>query len=133
MPATEKKKLTKQQLKQFSAAVADAKDSAKTWPDFWNAVGGIGGPIARIFPTQEERVLLSQSDEYRQFTDHLAEMQKSGNHLVDQVESASGAIALRLPKSMHAALKVEAEAEDVSVNQLILAKLAVQLRTACSA
>jgi len=36
---------------------------------------------------------------------------------------------VRLPKSLHAALAREAEAEGVSLNQLVVAKLALHLQT----
>ena len=49
-----------------------------------------------------------------------------------RASSASGAISLRLPQALHAALMNEAEQEGVSLNQLCLAKLAVQLREAVS-
>ena len=42
--------------------------------------------------------------------------------------SANGAISVRLPRSVHAALLAEAKAEGVSLNQLCLSKLVAQLR-----
>lgn len=42
----------------------------------------------------------------------------------------NGKILVRVPKTVHAALLAEAEAEGVSLNQLILSKLSVQLRAA---
>ena len=42
--------------------------------------------------------------------------------------TANGAISVRLPRSVHAALLAEAKAEGVSVNQLCAAKLVAQLR-----
>ena len=40
----------------------------------------------------------------------------------------NGTIILRVPKSLHAALFSEAEAEGVSLNQLCVAKLSAQLQ-----
>ncbi len=40
----------------------------------------------------------------------------------------SGKMLLRVPKSIHASLMAEAEAEGISLNQLCLAKLSVQLQ-----
>jgi predicted HicB family RNase H-like nuclease len=40
----------------------------------------------------------------------------------------SGKFNVRVPKSLHAALASEAEAEGVSLNQLVLAKLALHLQ-----
>ena len=42
--------------------------------------------------------------------------------------TANGAISVRLPRSVHAALLAEAKAEGVSLNQLCLSKLVAQLR-----
>jgi antitoxin HicB len=39
----------------------------------------------------------------------------------------SGKFNIRVPKSLHAALASEAEAEGVSLNQLVVAKLALHL------
>ncbi|MBI3412172.1 MAG: toxin-antitoxin system HicB family antitoxin [Planctomycetes bacterium] len=41
----------------------------------------------------------------------------------------SGKFNVRIPKSLHAALACEAEAEGVSLNQLVVAKLALHLQT----
>jgi antitoxin HicB len=40
----------------------------------------------------------------------------------------SGKFNVRVPKSLHAALASEAEAEGVSLNQLVVAKLALHLQ-----
>ena len=42
-------------------------------------------------------------------------------------EEYSGKFVVRVPKSLHAALAAEAETEGVSLNQLVVVKLAVQL------
>jgi predicted HicB family RNase H-like nuclease len=39
----------------------------------------------------------------------------------------NGSISLRVPKSIHRSLVIEAQAEGVSLNQLILAKISVSL------
>ena len=48
--------------------------------------------------------------------------------VVQLTASANGAISVRLPRSVHAALLAEAKAEGVSLNQLCLSKLVAQLR-----
>ena len=50
--------------------------------------------------------------------------------LIDGAQpTKSGRFVVRLPKTLHAALEREAIAEGTSLNQLVLAKLAVQLST----
>ena len=39
----------------------------------------------------------------------------------------SGKFVVRLPRSLHAALEAEAEREGVSLNQLVVAKLSIQM------
>jgi predicted HicB family RNase H-like nuclease len=48
---------------------------------------------------------------------------------ITAIDVRSGKILLRLPRSLHASLIDEAIAEGTSLNQLILSKLSVPLRT----
>ncbi len=48
--------------------------------------------------------------------------------VADLVATANGKLSVRLPRTIHAALLTEAKAEGISLNQLCLAKLSVQLR-----
>jgi hypothetical protein len=48
--------------------------------------------------------------------------------MVSAPSAANGAINVRLPRSVHAALLAEAMAEGVSLNQLCLCKLVAQLQ-----
>ncbi len=45
------------------------------------------------------------------------------NELKNELEEYSGKLNLRIPRSLHRALKKEAEAEGVSLNQFMLYKL----------
>ncbi len=53
--------------------------------------------------------------------------------VIDLTASANGAISVRLPRSVHAALLAEAREEGVSLNQLCVAKLVAQLRAVVEA
>jgi predicted HicB family RNase H-like nuclease len=102
-----------------------ADKTTTTWTEFHNAVFGIGGLFVGLFPTQADRVAFSKTDEYKQVLAMLEAKQDEGDAAI---ADASGKILARLPVSIHRALIAEAEVEGVSMNQLILAKLAVQLR-----
>lgn len=100
---------------------------AKNWVEFHNALFGIGGRLTELFPTQAERVAFGKTDEHRQIMELLEQLQ--GNDKEEPAPpDASGRFVLRLPRSMHAALMAEAQAEGISLNQLCVAKLATQLR-----
>ena len=97
-----------------------------TWVEANNAIYGPGGPFARLFPNAKDRVAFAKTKESRQidrFIDSLPEPPVG-----PQRREYSGKFNVRVPKSLHAALASEAEAEGVSLNQLVVAKLALHLQ-----
>jgi len=123
--------------KQTPAATANAQRAldfvrkrsatATSWVELHNAFYGIGGKFIELFPSQTERAAFSQTQEFREISAIIQSFQTAGD-ASSAVGEASGKFVLRLPRSLHSALSAEAEAEGVSLNQLCLAKLAVQLR-----
>jgi predicted HicB family RNase H-like nuclease len=98
-----------------------------TWVEANNAIYGPGGPFASLFPNARDRVAFAKTKESREidrFIDSLPEPPAG-----PQRREYSGKFNVRVPKSLHAALASEAEAEGVSLNQLVLAKLALHLQT----
>lgn len=117
-------------------ALAYATQLANTrhynWVEATNALFGPGGTITVLFPTREDRIAFSQTDAYKAMAHLLETLPKPpsqpGASTVRSPEDVNGTVLLRLPKSLHAALFAEAEAEGISLNQLCLSKLMVQLR-----
>jgi hypothetical protein len=105
------------------------KRQKKNWLEVQKALYGVGGKCARLFPTQEERTAYAKTDEFRQITELLNQLpDPPAQEKVSTLEGVSGNLHVRLPRSLHAALRVEAEAENISLNQLIVAKLSMQLQ-----
>jgi predicted HicB family RNase H-like nuclease len=100
---------------------------ALTWVEANNAVYGPGGPFARLFPSAADRVAFAKTEESRQIDQLIDSLPEPP--VGPQRREYSGKFNVRLPKSLHAALASEAEAEGVSLNQLVLAKLALHLQT----
>ncbi len=103
-----------------------AQAPGMTWVDANNAIYGPDGPFARLFPNDKDRVAFSKTKESRQvdrLIDSLPEPPAG-----PQRHEYSGKFNVRVPKSLHAALASEAEAEGVSLNQLVVAKLALHLQ-----
>jgi len=97
-----------------------------TWVEANNAIYGPGGSFSRLFPNVKDRAAFAKTKESRQvdrLIDSLPEP-PSG----PQKREYSGKFNVRVPKSLHAALASEAEAEGVSLNQLVVAKLALHLQ-----
>jgi predicted HicB family RNase H-like nuclease len=103
-----------------------AETSGVTWVEANNAIYGLGGLFARLFPNAKDRVAFAKTKESRQvdrLIDSLPEPPVG-----PQLREYSGKFNVRVPKSLHAALASEAEAEGVSLNQLVVAKLALHLQ-----
>jgi predicted HicB family RNase H-like nuclease len=103
-----------------------AETSGLTWVEANNAVYGPGGPFARLFPTAKDRVAFAKTEASREI-DHLIDSLPEPS-VGPQRREYSGKFNVRVPRSLHAALASEAEAEGVSLNQLVLAKLALHLQ-----
>src|SRR2546421_13066974 len=95
-----------------------AQTSGITWVEANNAIYGPGGPFVRLFPNAKDRVAFAKTKESRQidrFIDSLLEPPVG-----PQRREYSGKFNVRVPKTLHASLASEAEAEGVSLNQLIV-------------
>jgi hypothetical protein len=97
-----------------------------TWVEANNVIYGPGGAYARLFATNKERAAFAKTDESRQIDELVDSLPEPP--VTPQRREYSGKFNVRLPKSLHAALANEAEAEGVSLNQLVLAKLARHLQ-----
>jgi len=105
-----------------------AAKSAKTWPDLHNTHYGIGGKLTELFPDSADRSAFAGTIQFKQITELLGGLpRKSGEEKIGPDE-ANGRILVRVPRSIHRALLAEAEAEGISMNQLLMAKLSLQLR-----
>jgi predicted HicB family RNase H-like nuclease len=125
-------KTTKKQTK-AQRLLAFARQRAKqsqNWVELHNALFGIGGKAGELFTTESERTAFSQTEECKQVFALLDKCPTPPlREFGELLATANGAISVRLPRSVHAALLAEAKAEGVSLNQLCLSKLLVQLRS----
>lgn len=104
--------------------------SSESWQGAINSLYSPGGKLSELFPTREAREEFSDRPEAKQIDKLLADLRtRTGS---EPPADVNGKILVRIPKSMHAALIQEANAEGVSLNQLCVAKLAVALGQAVS-
>jgi hypothetical protein len=102
---------------------------AADWIELHNAIFGIGGKATELFTTESERTAFSRTKECKRIFAMMDELpQPAVKEFGELLATANGAISVRLPRSVHAALLAEAKAEGVSLNQLCLSKLVAQLR-----
>lgn len=116
--------------RQALAFAQQRASKAADWMELSNALYAPDGKATELFPTEADRSAFLRTAEYKRILalmDTLPQPPVKG--FVDRVPSVNGAISVRLPRSVHAALLAEAKAEGVSLNQLCVAKLIAQLRT----
>ena len=119
-------------LEQQALAIAQkVVQQAESWTAAHNALYGPKGKISKLFPDAAARRAFSQSPEKLQIEALLTALAKrSKTPAAEGAARYSGKFVVRVPVSLHEALAGEAESEGVSLNQLVLTKLAVQLREA---
>jgi hypothetical protein len=103
--------------------------TATDWLDLHSALYKVGGKASALFTTEAERAAFSRTEEYKRILALMDSLPRPDKEEIRElVSSANGAISVRLPRSVHAALLAEAKAEGVSLNQLCVAKLVAQLQ-----
>lgn len=121
-----KQNLKKSALELLTLAHKLAETPGLTWVEANNAIYGPGGPFARLFPTAQDRTVFAKSKVSREIDELIDSLPEPP--VGPQRKEFSGKFNVRIPKTLHAALVSEAEAEGVSLNQLVLAKLAMHLQ-----
>lgn len=105
-----------------------AAASAETWADLSNVLfDPVDGLVARAFPTREQREQFVKTKEYRAIRELIDSATQRTGLIEGATPKKSGRFVVRLPNTLHAALETEADAEGVSLNQLVVTKLAVQM------
>ena len=104
--------------------------SAESWADLSNALfDPMHGLLTQTYPDRAERTAFMKTAQYKKIRKLLSDSMDQHGLVEGATPSKSGRFVVRVPRSMHAALEREAELEGVSLNQLIVAKLALQLRS----
>lgn len=123
-----RKQITAKARQVLEFAERRAKES-RDWLDLHFAVFGVGGKATEVFANEAERAAFLKTPEYKRLLALIERLPRPAQKDVRElVSSANGAISVRLPRSVHAALLAEAQAEGVSLNQLCVSKLVAQLR-----
>jgi predicted HicB family RNase H-like nuclease len=108
----------------------DLARSTETWADLANALfDPVNGLITRAYPARAEREAFLKTEQYKKIRELLGHAIDAHGLVEGATPKKSGRFVVRLPRSLHAALEREAETEGVSLNQLVVAKLAAQLNT----
>jgi hypothetical protein len=103
--------------------------SVKSWADFSVAIfDQHNGLVARTFKSPIEREAFYDSEQYEEVNRILLGLMKKFGVEGGATPQKSGRFLVRVPKTVHVALEVEAKREGISLNQLAVSKLSVPLR-----
>ena len=92
------------------------------WVTFFREVLGVNGAARKLFPNQREFIAFESSQEFNRIQQmvHALRHRKGANGHVDE---PTRVITVRLPESLHEALKQEATDHSTSMNKLCISKL----------
>ena len=92
------------------------------WVTFYREILGLHGIVRRNYPTRESLTEFEQTDAYQEIQQTLTRLRKQRPPAKDS-EEPTRVITVRLPKSLHDALRVEAHEHHTSMNKLCISKL----------
>jgi hypothetical protein len=92
------------------------------WITFFREVLGVDGLLRKLFASPEELAAFEKTPEYNEIQLLLARLRERTGAAADGKEPTR-VITVRLPKSLHEALKTEAHDRKTSMNQLCISKL----------
>ena len=105
-----------------------AAHDADSWADLSNFLfNPVDGLVTRAYTTREAREAFVKTAEYKRICQLVTDAVERHGLVKGATPKKSGRFVVRIPRSLHAALEREAVSEGVSLNQLVLAKLAVGL------
>lgn len=92
------------------------------WLHFFREILGVGGLARRLFPSQEEFLAFEHSEEFGEIERMILYLKEEKLNPKPNREPTR-VITVRLPESIHQALRVEASDHNTSVNKLCISKL----------
>ena len=92
------------------------------WVTFYREILGVDGVIANLFSSFGKRCEFEKSDEYAKIQQMLARLREK-NRGQKQPDEPTRVITVRLPQSLHEALRHEAHNHKTSMNKLCISKL----------
>ncbi|HEX3998094.1 MAG TPA: toxin-antitoxin system HicB family antitoxin [Pirellulales bacterium] len=92
------------------------------WATFFREVLGVNGIVHRCYSTPEARAEFEKSTNYQDIQQMLSTL-RGKNAEVPVADEPTRVITVRLPKSLHEALRAEAHNRQTSMNQLCISKL----------
>lgn len=100
----------------------EAFTQTSNWIEFFREILGVDGIVRKLFKTMEEKQYFEESREHGQIQEMLTALRSQDTGKGDTLEPQR-MITVRLPKSLHEYLRVQAEEQNLSINKLCISKL----------
>jgi predicted HicB family RNase H-like nuclease len=94
-----------------------------SWVTFFREVLGVDGIVRQFYSTPETLSQFEQTSEYQKIQQMLAKLRENDADLPGGPREPTRVITVRLPKSLHESLRVEAHDRHTSMNKLCISKL----------
>ena len=111
-----------QRGKEMLRLAQEAFSKTGNWVVFYREMLGAEGIARQLYPTPEEMRVFETSDEYAELQEMVAAMRSQDASKGDATEPER-MITIRLPKSLHDSLRIEADEMNLSINKLCISKL----------
>lgn len=93
------------------------------WVTFFREVLGIDGIIRRSYADQESLTEFEKTNEYSEIQQMVAKLRERNGIAIQDEGEPTRVITVRMPKSLHEALRAEAHDRHTSMNKLCISKL----------
>jgi len=98
-------------------------DKGPSWVTFFREVLGVDGIVRKLYTDHAALAEFERSPDYQQIQQMLAKLLGKPEDLSAESKEPTRVITVRLPKSVHEALRVEAHDRHTSMNKLCISKL----------
>jgi predicted HicB family RNase H-like nuclease len=92
------------------------------WVTFFREILGLNGIVRQMYPTRQALTEFEKTEAYADIQQMLTKLrEQSGTGAI--IQEPTRVITVRLPKSLHEALRAEAHEHHTSMNKLCISKL----------
>ena len=93
------------------------------WATFYREILGVRGIVRRLYRTRDDLAAFKDTEAYTNIQRMLQKLRDKKHAAVNQDEEPTSVITVRIPKSLHEALRDEAYDHRTSMNKLCISKL----------
>ena len=114
--------VTKPEHEEVFKRAHDLRSNSPDWVTFYRKVLGLKGIVRQAFPTRESLAEFEQTVLFEEIQHMVTQLRKRG--VTSPIsQEPTRIITVRLPKSLHESLRIEAYEHHTSMNKLCISKL----------